>query len=675
MDILSSFVPTSPNEKALALCKLAADAYAREAFAEMHHFAKQALEISPDHPDALQLLGLSYRGMGDNELAIQFTKKAVQRSPNSASVQENYGSVLVSANRLSEGIRHLEASIKLDGGFIPAYRALSKALMQYGKLEQALKVADKGLLRAPNDVALVGLRGMFLRGLGRETEAITELKRCIDLDPQNASAQLNLGNAYGIKGLINEALEYWNRALELKPGFPLVENNILAATYEAGFVDEALELLDKQIEKHPQDASLKKIRATISNYSIVRTREDHQKLTQIAADALMSKVDNLLDTESRPIDGRKVRIGFMSGDFRNNPVGYFVENALKYIDRKRFETYAISLFELPDEITQRLKRSANKWHPIPNLPPREVAKAINKLNLDILVDLFGFVGEFELFSICYKPAPIIASWIGYFATTKLPVIDYVIGDQFVTPETEQAFFSEKLMRLRGCYLCYSPSNKPIEPSPAPYEKNGFVTFGNYGAWAKLNEDLLKTWAKILVLVPNSKLLLKSKYSKWPRAVDRIVNVFEDAGVSKNRIIFDDQGNREEYLETFSKMDLWIDTFPFVAGTTACDALYMGVPVLTLQGDRFCGCIATSILNGIGHPELVAESKDEFIQKAVHLANHPEELIKYRKILREELQNSIVMDGAKHTKQLEVLFLQMIEDKQTQKQKENNNAGN
>lgn len=670
---MSAFGSDQTRERVMAICRLAAAAYERNDYPAMAHYADEALSINPDHPDALQLRGLAYRGMGDDEMAIQFTKRAVQKSPNSASVQENYGSVLVSANRTAEGVKHLEASIKLDSRFLPAHRALAKALLQLGRTEQALKAANKGLEKFPDDVALVGTRGMLFRALDKRDEAFADLSRCVELDPNNASANLNLGNYFGSFGEVDKALEYWNRAIELKGEYLLAENNILGVTYEAGFVDDALELLDGLIKRYPQDPSLKKIRSTVSNYSINKSRQEQQELTEVSAAALEARAGKLTPMPVRSFQGRKIRIGYLSGDFRNNPVGYFVENALKYHDRTKFETMAISLLELPDEITVRLKKAAQKWITIPNLPPHEVAEKIRKLDLDIIVDLFGYTGEFELFSLCYKPAPIVASWIGYFATTKLKAIDYVIGDRFVTPDSEQAYFSEKLIRHPSCYLCYSPAHGVSEPASPPFEKNGFITFGNYATLSKLNSELLDCWAEVLSLVPNSRLLLKSKFSRWPKAVDRIVEPFLKRGIDRERIQIDTQSKRGEYLESFAKMDIWIDTFPFASGTTACDALYMGVPVVTLHGDRFCGCIATSILESVGHPELVASDKKEFVKKIVELAGDQERLRCYRKSLRQDLQNSIVMDGESHTRELEQLFVQMIEEKLAEKQKEQINA--
>ena len=662
---MSGFGANQTREQVLAICRLAADAYVREDYAAMAHFADNALSLNPDNPDALQLRGLAFRGMGDNEMALEYTRRAVKRMPNSASVQENYGSVLVSANRIAEGAKHLEASIKLDGRFLPAYRSLAKAL----------KVANKGLERFPEDVPLVGTRGMLFRALDKRDEAFADLKRCVELEPENASAHLNLGNYYGVEGSVDKALEHWNLSIELKGEYLLAENNKLSVIYEAGFVDEAIDCLNKLIERYPSDPSLKKIRATISHYSIEKTRDEQMELAKTSADALQNRAGEIVSNPIRPLGGRKIRIGYLSGDFRNNPVGYFVENALKYHDRSKFETMAISLFEIPDEITIRLKKAAQKWITIPNLPPQEVAEKIRKLDLDIIVDLFGYTGEFELFSLCYKPAHIVAAWIGYFASTQLEMIDYVIGDRYVAPEKEQAFFSEKLIQHSGCYLCYSPAHSVPEPSPPPFEKNGYITFGNYATLPKLNFDLLGCWADVLLRVPDSRLLLKSKFSKWPRAVDRILETFLQKGIDRERIMFDVQSNRGEYLESFSKIDIWIDTFPFAAGTTACDSLYMGVPVVTLHGDRFCGCIATSILENIGCSELVAHNREEFVDKIADLANDHERLRTYRKTLRNDLGNSIVMDGESHTRELERLFVQMTEEKLVNSQKEKIDATN
>jgi predicted O-linked N-acetylglucosamine transferase (SPINDLY family) len=340
----------------------------------------------------------------------------------------------------------------------------------------------------------------------------------------------------------------------------------------------------------------------------------------------------------------KLRIGFVSGDFSNHPVGFFVEGLLKNLDLTKFDLYAFPTKSKIDELTNRIKPMFDEWIPIFDKSDIESAKLIHQLGIHILIDLSGHSAYNRLPVFSYKPAPIQSSWLGYFATTGLPEMDYFLGDPYLTSENEKNHFTEKLWKLSETWLCLTPPSPPIPISDLPALKNGYVTYGCFGNLSKMNSGVIKQWATILQNTADSKLLLKSKQLADIQVVNDIRDRFTDHGINSDRLVLEGPSSRKEYLEAYNRIDIVLDTFPYPGGTTSCEALWMGVPVLTLKGDRFLSHLGESIAHNAGQADWIAEDSNAYVSKASVFASDAQMLATIRMTLRDRVLKSPLFDA-------------------------------
>jgi predicted O-linked N-acetylglucosamine transferase (SPINDLY family) len=309
-----------------------------------------------------------------------------------------------------------------------------------------------------------------------------------------------------------------------------------------------------------------------------------------------------------------------------------------------------------DNVTQRIKKYPVQWRDISGLPDEQAAELVQKDGIDMLVDLAGHTANNRLLLFAHKPAPIQISWIGYPATTGLSTIDYKIVDEFTDPPgMSEQFYSEKLIRLPGSFLCYLPEKNAPEIGQLPSRINGFITFGSLNNFAKITPSVYSLWSKILNAVKKSHLILKWKSFSDQRTREYVLNMFKQRGIHEERIILESWEPSPKYLETYNKIDIGLDTFPFNGITTTCQALWMGIPVITLSGRAYASRAGVSLLTNVGMPELVAETSDEYILKAVNLANDMKRLKTLRENLRIMMSCSPICDVKRFIENLETCY--------------------
>ena len=350
---------------------------------------------------------------------------------------------------------------------------------------------------------------------------------------------------------------------------------------------------------------------------------------------------------------KKIRVGYISPDVRFHVVAFFSAHFFKSFDRTRFEVFVYANNQ-PDKVTEEFKANVNGFRDILDKPAREVAAKIFRDEIDILVDLAGHTANNSLEVLAYKPAPIQLSGIGYFDSTGLDAVDYFIADKFTDPEgLNEKFFTEKILRLQHSHFCYTWHDFPFMTTPAPVGKKGYVTFGSFNGFAKVTDDMLKLWAKILDAVPNSRLLLKSRTFRPNCGLELVKQRMIDAGLDVERVDF--EPDEIDYVRKYEQVDIALDTFPYPGGGTTCDALYMGVPVITLVGERHNSRFGYSLLTNAGLGELCAFTPDEYVQKAVELANDLPRLREYHLTIRRKLEVSPVMNDAIYMGELELAY--------------------
>jgi predicted O-linked N-acetylglucosamine transferase (SPINDLY family)/predicted SAM-dependent methyltransferase len=452
-----------------------------------------------------------------------------------------------------------------------------------------------------------------VRSHGRITESVAHIKRAAELDPKLVSALTELGYCYWHLGRHQDAEQVLKSALALAPdSWPAWSNLLLTSNYTHGDRAEIFSL-------HSAFGAM--IRNKCGDLPAPRQSE-------------------------RPDADRRLRIGFMSGDFRRHSVACFLKGALGHLDRSQFQLFAYYNFRTEDAVTHELKPLFHVWRSIYGIPDQETADLIATDRIDILVDLSGITAAGRPLVLGRKPAPVQVNWLGYPNTTGLDCIDYRLTDPWADPESESGeFFSEELWRLPHSFLCYGPPVSAPDVQPPPCLGKSAVTFGSFNSRAKLSAECILMWAQVLEAVPNSRLVLKSIFGTDDEpARDSLRQVFVDRGIDPERIeILLRRDAVEDHLAAYNEIDIALDTFPYHGTTTTCEALWMGVPLVTLAGDRHAARVGVSLLTSIGLEAFVADNLEEYVEIAVALAeNHPA-LLGLRQTMRDRMRSSPLMD--------------------------------
>ncbi|MEM9627542.1 MAG: hypothetical protein AAGA21_14990, partial [Pseudomonadota bacterium] len=389
----------------------------------------------------------------------------------------------------------------------------------------------------------------------------------------------------------------------------------------------------------------------ISNEAL---QEVHRTIGRRFANALTPLDQHSLALPHDP--ERRLRIGFVSPDFRSHSVAYFARSYFGAFDRDRFDVVAYASVAKPDLVSEDLRSLVTEWRNVFDLNDQMLAELIRQDRIDILIDLAGFTRDNRLLVFTARPAPIQMTYIGYPNTTGLPAIDYRITDWITDPEGVDDDYSETLIRMPGCFLNYAiPAHAPpVEPGPC--EKRGYITFGSFNNFAKINPKLLALWADVLHAVPDSRILFKSTSSGDPTAQEVIRGELECLGIDPVRVLFNGfEPTPQNHLAVYNEIDIALDTFPYHGTTTTCEALWMGVPVVTLRGDRHASRVGASLLTAIGFPAGIAENAEDYVTTARLLAENPGLLKTARRTLRDTVVGSSLCDGRSHAAMLEQAF--------------------
>ncbi len=422
---------------------------------------------------------------------------------------------------------------------------------------------------------------------------------------------MNLAKALRDEGKLDEALDGYRRAVALQPAFAEAHDGLLfTLQYRPGVTLAELAAAHREYDRvHAQP--------------LRREWRPHE---------------NVRDPQ------RQLRVGFVSPDFGRHPVGFFLVRCLENLDRRECETVCYSTRNIPDDLATRLQAAAAIWRDVAGLSDGQLAEQIRGDRIDILFDLAGHTGGTRLLTFARKPAPIQITWIGYEGTTGLEAMDYILADRYTIPAGTEPFYQERVLRMPDSYVCYDPPSAASEPGPLPAVQDGFVRFGSFSNLAKITPQVVEVWAKILERVPQSRLMLKYLVLGDASVRDRYLGMFTALGVDPARIELLPSSQHGEYLAAYRGVDIALDPFPFGGGVTTCDALWMGVPVVTCPGETFAGRHSLSYLSTIGLTESIARDLDEYVEIAAGLAGDLPRLAALRAGLRERMAVSPLCDG-------------------------------
>jgi predicted O-linked N-acetylglucosamine transferase (SPINDLY family) len=587
--------------------------------------AHRVVQSNQGDQQAMELLARALSAMGRNDEALHAFRDIAAAKPANALVRANLAVSLVRAGDPRAAVAAAEQAIELDPAAPEAYAALGHAHNVLRQPDQAIAAFHKALsLRLQFPDALQGVARAY-RDQGRPSTAISALLRATELAPYWTSPWLDLATLFREFGQPGEAMEALRKAIALAPDLPHFFSNLLLDMQYDPAIDEA------QAAAEAQQWGVRQVAAV--------------RPVALAAD------------RSRD-PARPLRIGYVSADFYRHPVGWLGSAPIVAHDRSAVTVFVYANQTAHDQLTESLKQSVDAWVPIMGLDDDTVAARVAADQIDILVDLAGHTAGNRLAVFARRPAPIQVTWLGYSATTGLPTMDYILLDQWhLGPETEQHML-ERMVRLPQARFCYSPPDYAPEVAEPPSTSGKPVTFASFNNTAKLNDSVIALWSRVLLTVPDSRLLLKWRSLADPVLRARISRDFGRHGVDAGRIQFDGATQHADMLRQYSDVDVALDPFPFCGGLTSCEALWMGVPIVTLVGPQPFSRQTHAILHAIGRPEWSAGNADEYVETAARLAGDPVALDQLRRDLRRQIVGSGFCDGSRFARGLERIYRDM-----------------
>ena len=585
--------------------------------AELENQSRLLIERYPKSGFVWKALGAALRMQGKN--ALPALQKAADLLPDDAACHNDLGAALQELGQSDLALASYYRALKLDPGLAEVHCNLGNLQKDLGQLEQAA----------------AGYR------------------RALQIRPDYADAHNNLGNVLLDLGQLEPALACFRRALEIKPDYAEAHSNLGSALRDLGQLDGAVASCRRALELRPDLAEVSGNLLYVLNYTPGLTPAYYLEQAQQFGRVVAGKAGTRYSAwkcEARPA---RLRVGMVSGDLRKHSVGYFVEGLLAHIDPARIELIAYPTSREEDELTTRIKPHFSAWKPIVGLNDEAAARLIHDDGVHILIDLSGHTAHNRLPVFAWKPAPVQVSWLGLPATTGVAEIDYVLGDPHAIPPEFEDQFSEVVWRMPESYLCFTVPATPVKIEPLPALSAGFVTFGSFNNLTKMNDKVVAVWARILKSVPDSRLLLKTKQLGEQSVCDKVRKQFVACGIAPDRLLLIGRiASREDHLAAYNRIDIALDTFPYPGVTTSAEALWMGVPVLSLRGDRFLSRTAVSIACNAGLPEWIAAGEDDYVAKAVAFASDLESLARLRAGLRQQVLASPLFDVPRFARNFE-----------------------
>ena len=614
--------------------------------------ASQALQRAISHHRAGHLL----------EAEVDY-RQFLQSSPHHPEVLYNLGLISQATGRLDDAIALFRRVLALKPAFLQVHVSLGVALKNRGLPEEAAACYRRALaLRPDNETALFNL-GNLLSDQGIPDDAAACYEKILANRPDFIDAYNNLGALRNIQGRFSEAISCFRKALSLKPDFAEAEGNLGNSFSGLGRFDEAVACYRRTLQLKPDSFPAYSALLFCLQYqpSVMNSElfAEAREFGRRVEEPLASRIGGTAPARSRE---KRIKVGFVSGDLRNHPVGYFLEAVMRHLDRDSFSYTAYANQPLCDGLSERIRPCFDAWIPVLNLTDDQLASRIRDDGITILVDLSGHTKNNRLEVFARKPAPVQVTWLGYANTTGLQTIDYILADPVTLPPAEEPFYTEKVWRLPETYLCFTPPDATVALSPPPVTANGYVTFGCFHNPKKVNDRVIACWAGVLRAVPRSLLLFKQMLFDDPTERESLCRRFERFGIPPERLRFEGRSSRDDYLAAYGRIDCALDPFPFPGATTTCEALWMGVPTLTLRLPRgMYGHNGELIMKSVRLADWVAESEHDYVARVVRLTSDIEGLQELRLTLRRTLLESPLCDAPRFAANLEDAFRGMVRE--------------
>lgn len=581
---------------------------------------KEAQKLVVKQPESAQYrksLGALLTDKGELEKAKEQLDKAIHLKSDDHEAYSVLGKVLYNLGDYNAAVTCLKKSLEIKPGYHKSAHYLSYLLYNSNKPKEALAYIGQACLEQPKHPGYLITYGNILESLHRYEEAAEKFKQSLSIESDKYFAWNNLGNIYKQLGRMEDALYYYSQAFKVNPQSDIAYSNKITILHY------------------------------IPSYSLEETAKEcrdwdryFNKVTPVRAEAQDKSAD------------RKLRIGLISDGFRRHPVGYMITSVMEEIANYNYELFFYPTNYDADSLTERLHKVAAKWQEIKPLGVEQTENLIREDQIDILIDLAGHNSGNRMLAIAKEPAPVIMKWVGgLINTTGVKAIDYLISDHIETPSGIDEHYVENLIRLPDDYICYNSPGYAPNVASLPASVNGYITFGCFNNPTKINPDIVAVWAEILLAVPDSRMFLKGMQFSSDDLKKRVTTLFGECGVPGDRLIIEGPSAHQQLLESYHKVDIALDPWPYSGGLTTCEALLMGVPVITMPGPTFAGRHSATHLVNAGLGELVADTWEAYKQCAIGLASDLDSLSIIRKGLRQQLLDSPVCDAKRFARHL------------------------
>jgi predicted O-linked N-acetylglucosamine transferase (SPINDLY family) len=590
--------------------------------------------------------------------AVACYRHALQLAPNLAVAHNNLGNALKDQGELDDAVDCYRHALQLAPGYHLAHNNLGNALKHQGKLDEAVACFRHALQLAPDYAEAHSNLGNALEDLGRFEEAVDCYRHALRLRPDLVEAHVNLGNALKRQMKLDEAVACYRHALQLAPNLAVAHNNLGNALKDLGELDEAIACYRHALQLAPDYVEAHSSLVYALLYHPDCDADSHLREAQRWHERHAEQLARFEQPhENDPDPDRRLRVGYVSPNFRDHALGFFLVPLLSNHDRNQVEVYCYSGVIRPDPITDRLRACTDVWRSTVGLTDSSLAALIQDDRIDILVDITLHMEGSRLLTFARRPAPVQVTWLGYPGTTGLSAIRYRLTDPHLDPpDATDTLYTERSVYLPDSFWCYDPLAPDVVPvNELPALGGKPFTFGCLNNFCKVNSATLALWVSVLQAVPGSRLLLLAPSGS---ARDRLRTHFERAGVAGELVEFVDRQRRPDYLQTYQQIDLCLDPLPYNGHTTSFDAAWMGVPTITLVGRTAVGRAGLTLLRNLALPELAAQSPDEYVSIAAALAGDLPRLAGIRANLRRRMAASPIMDGPRFHRALEAAYRQM-----------------
>lgn len=655
---------------------------------------EQAIALKPLDASLHCSLGAAHRHAGQFDEARQAYEHALALKPNYPQVLSNLGEWCIAKGQNEEAIGWFDQALACAPKFFEARLNKTAALFELGHYEEARILAEELVADEPERAEVYLNLGNVLVHTGKAKQGVKQYRKALELQPGYAEAHYNLASLLGSRADLANTIDYLERRIK-EHGDSVQNLGMLASAHQAaGHLSQSEELCHRILKRQPDNIS-----ALITLGSCLSSGGDsaaamlrYQRVVELDAtqsamgsnilfehnnlaasgrelvfnlhrewakkfETPLLKPEHFADRDRDP--QRKLRIGYVSGDFVRHPVGFLLRDILRHSAKDQFYIHCFSMVIRPEEVLPELREAADGWNDVFFSDDEELATLIRKTEIDILVDLSGHTAFHRLMVFARRPAPVQAEWIGYFHSTGMTAIDYFITDPSTTPPGSGQLFSETPVLMPHTRFCYGPPDYAPEVVAPPVEKLGAITFGSFNRLPKMTDEVVAAWCKILYAVPQSRLVVKSGALSDTTARERLLARFERHGIGQDRLDWREGSAHAEMLAEYGDIDIALDTFPFNGGMTTLEALWMGVPVVTIAGNTVVSRQTVSALANIGlADELAFPSVEAYVAGAVALAHNPVRLAELRSQIRPRMAASPLRQSEQFTRDLEALYRRM-----------------